>query len=201
MVPSLTPELMKEKISNKYRGQEAVVGIMLGRYTVKRIQMAIDESYKYWHINSGKGFDIYWGGYGEYWGNPSSKVLKFEGNDNGVYYDEESFVSFKEYLKENGIKYRDKFLFILCNVRNGKVYIKEHLEFDLEKIAGADTGVVRDMLEMVIDLSKSHTDVQSIKCKIDMENFWNTVKGITLSDVFNVAVNGLGAASSVVSLT
>ncbi|WP_430866309.1 hypothetical protein [Clostridium butyricum] len=45
---------------------------MMWRYNVDKIQKTIDESYTYWNYDSDELFDIYWAGYGEYWGDRTS---------------------------------------------------------------------------------------------------------------------------------
>lgn len=57
----------------------------MGRYNIINIQNAIDESYQYWNLNAGKGFDIYWAEYREYVPNLNGTTqikLNFTGNTN-----------------------------------------------------------------------------------------------------------------------
>ena len=195
MIPALTIEELKSTVREKYLEQEAVIGIMLGRYNIKNIQQAIDESYEYWHLTSGRSFDVYWAGYGEYWGERTNNqiILNCAENCNGVYFDLSAFVTFKNDFKRNKeIPYKDTLQLVLCNVRNGTVRFNEHIIIDLEENLNGSTAELRDIMENVIELCQRESTVAAVSRKIKTEAFWKTVKGISVSDFISAATSVLG---------
>lgn len=175
MIPALTISELNSIVKEKYNGQEAVIGIMMGRYNIQNIQQAIDESYQYWHLNSSKSFDIYWAGYGEYWGERTSNqiILNCAKAANGVYFDLNAFVTFKnDFRKSKIITYSDTFQLVLCNVRDGIIKYDEHIIFDLEENLNGSTAKLRDIMENVIELCQKESTVSDINRKIKSQSFW-----------------------------
>ncbi len=200
MVPALTIDELKTAVKDKYLGQEAVIGIMLGRYNVEHIQQAIDESYQYWHLNSGKGFDIYWAGYGEYWGTrkKGQTILKCAESCNGVYFDLSAFVNFKnDFVQTNQINYNDKFQLVLCNVKNGIIKFDEHIIINLEENFNESTACLRDIMENIINLCHTESNVKRVKLKMSSQSFWRAVKGITFAKILSAADTAIGVAGTI----
>lgn len=204
MIPALTISILKNKIKENYLGQEAVIGVMLGRYNIQNIQQAIDESYEYWHLTSNKSFDIYWAGYGVYWGerNSNQTILNCAEKCNGVYFDLTSFVTFKNDFKSNKeIPYKDTFQLVLCNVKNGDIKFDEHIIINLEENLNGSTAELRNIMENVIELCQKESTVSDVSRKMKTQAFWQSVKGITVADIIKFTSTAIGNAASIAGIT
>lgn len=199
MIPALTISKLENTVKKNNNQQESIIGIMMGRYNIQHIQQAIDESYTYWHLNSGNSFDIYWAGYGKWWGERSSNqfILSCANFADGVYFDLNAFVTFKKYFcNSNKIKYRDTFQLVLCNVRDGIIKYDEHIVIDLEENLNNSTAKLRDIMENVIELCKKESDVSDIKNKMKAQSFWENVRGISFSDILSLTTTAIGVGES-----
>ena len=92
MIPSLSFEELNRRLSEKYEhGERRIVGLMLARYDIPVINEIISSCYQYWHKNSGRDFDLFWAGYGEYFrpdaDSPTQYHVDFRGNDTNVFFD------------------------------------------------------------------------------------------------------------------
>lgn len=192
MVPALTFEDFDKQIRKKYANKSQVVGIILGRYDVENIKLNIEESYEYWNINTGSEFNVYWAGYGKYGNRDNHKVLNINNNKDNIFFDQDAFISFKNYLKENKIKYEDKFLLILCNVRYGKVYLNENILIDLEDNRKHNSQYPREQVEKIIDICKNKKDIKEIKNVIYINDILKRIKARGLISIFEISLRILG---------
>lgn len=201
MVPALTINRLTSKVRKDYSGKEAVIGIMMGRYNVQNIQDAIDESYQYWHLNSDKGFDIYWAGYGKYWGKRTENqiILECANTADGVYFDMKSFIDFKTAIqKTKKIVCKDTFQLILCNVRNGNIKYDENIVIDLEENLNGSTASLREIMENVINLCKVKSNVAEVNRVIISQDIWKKVRGISVSEIISLASSIAGIKTGLV---
>ncbi len=195
MVPSLSKFEMEKTISDKYKYfEKRIVGIMLARYDISLIREVIEESYYYWHKNSSDRFDLFWPGYGEYFGNgaTSNTIIEARWNNNGIYFDLDSFIEFKNSLNRiKGFKYKDKFELILVNYYNGELHYDEYLRIDLEKNIDDNYSTIRSLLETITNDCYLYSNVSEFHKKLIRDDIVGKIKGITLSDVIYVAINKL----------
>lgn len=139
MKEALTLERLNKRVSEKYEhGEKRIVGILLARYNLSLTQSIVDSCYFYWHDNTGKALDIFRAGYGAFL-SPNEQshtkiILKFQGNDIRIYYDQRAFITIKNELNQHfRISYQDSLQLILVNYRNGKLIFNESIKIDLEK--------------------------------------------------------------------
>jgi hypothetical protein len=198
MIPALSFDELNRRLREKYEiGERRIVGLMLARYDISLIKEVVSECYLYWHKNSGREFDVFWAGYGEYicpdMQSATKKILDFRGNDTRVYFDLDAFISCKNAINYNKkLIYRDKFELVLLNYYDGFLHFDEHIRIDLEKNLDDHYGSIREMLEYITDECRSEYDVIALNRKLTANRFWDTVKGVKFSDVVSTA---LGIAS------
>ncbi len=201
MEEALTLEKLNRKISNKYEYDEKrIVGIIMARYDLKLTQSIIDGCYLYWHENTGKVLDFFWAGYGKYLcpddENKDKIILKFDGNDNRVYYDRKAFISIKNEFNNIFKKaYQDKVQLILVNYKNGKLRFDESIKIDLEENFDENFSNIRELVEFITDESTRCHDVlelaKMLKNKNVKKHFKNKLKGITFSDIIGTGIGFL----------
>ena len=195
MVEALSITELRKKINRRYdRDEQRVVGIMLARYNMKLTQKMIEECYTYWDKNSGKLFDIFWAGYGEflpdYLESPTKTILKFSGNRTRVYFDLDAFVEIKNEFNEVFKKpYRDKLELILVNYRDGELHFDESVKIDLEQNLDENLGRIRELMEFLTNECRAEHRVQPIARKLKCEELRDTFKGITVSDAIGIALS------------
>lgn len=194
MIPALSLLELDRKINQKYDFNERrIVGIMLARYDISLVKSVIAECYRYWHRNSGRKFDVFWPGYGEYlplgMESEDKTLLDFQENLNRVYFDIDAFISCKRAINESKkIIYRDKFEFLLVNYHHGHLHYEEHIRIDLEKNLDEHFASIRDLMESVTEKCGYEFDVASLHRKMTMENLLNNIKGIKVSDIVSTAI-------------
>lgn len=198
MEEALNIKSLKRKVYRKYdHDEKRIVGIMLARYDLKLTQSIIDNCYLYWHYNSGKVFDIYWAGYGQWLcpdeENENKIILKFTGNKTRVYYDRLAFISIKNELNDLYKKpYQDKIQLILVNYYDGKLHFKESIKIDLEENLDPNFATIREIIEFITNECGEKHDVTDLARKLRSEHikdyFKNQIKGISLSDFISTAI-------------
>lgn len=194
MIPALSFDELNRRLSEKYEyGERRIIGLMLARYDIPIINEIISSCYQYWHKNSGRDFDLFWAGYGEYlWpdkSSPTQFAVNFQGNSIGVYFDLDAFISCKTELNQHKkLIYKDKFELILLNFYDGKIHFDEHARIDLEKNLDEHYASIREVMEYITDECCAEHDVVSLNRKLLANKFWDTVKGVKFSDVVNTAL-------------
>lgn len=194
MVTALSLEELDSKISEKYDFDERrIVGIMLARYDISLVKNVIVECYQYWNRNSGREFDVFWPGYGEYLSpdmqSDDKKILDFKGNSNRIYFDMDAFIRSKRAINTSKrIVYRDKFELLLVNYHDGHLHYNENIRIDLEKNLDEYYGSIRTLMELITEECSSEYDVISLHRKIKKESLVNSIKGIKVSDFVSTAI-------------
>ncbi|BCJ96569.1 hypothetical protein acsn021_41380 [Anaerocolumna cellulosilytica] len=194
MIPALSFDELSRRLSERYEyGERRIIGLMLARYDIPIINEIISSCYQYWHKNSGRDFDLFWAGYGEYlWpdkSSPTQFAVNFHGNSTGVYFDLDAFISCKTELNQHKkLIYKDKFELILLNFYDGKIHFDEHVRIDLEKNLDEHYASIREVMEYITDECRAEHDVVSLNRKLLANKFWDTVKGVKFSDVVNTAL-------------
>lgn len=198
MVPALSLKLLKNRVKEKYESDEKrIVGIMLARYELSKTQRLIKENYGYWHNNTGKGFDIFWAGYGEYLPlNEESEekiILDFYGNRNHVYYDPYAFNTIKDELFiAIGQRYRDHIELVLVNYYDGILHFEESFRIDLEENLDDDLRSIRTIVEWMTDICGKASDVKTVLLKLKAEKMLEIIKGISVSDMISSVTGIIG---------
>ncbi|MBQ8496379.1 MAG: hypothetical protein IJ489_02860 [Clostridia bacterium] len=189
---------LNSTISDRYeRSENRIVGIMLARYDLPLTQAIIDSCYLYWHYNTDKTLDIFWAGYGKYLcpdeASNDKIILKFDGNQNNVYYDRRAFISIKNEFNNIFKKpYQDKIELVLVNYRDGKLRFNESMKIDLEENLDPNFATIRELMEFITNECSHTYNVASLAGKIRSERFKDYVKrqikGITFSDIISAAI-------------
>lgn len=193
MIPALSLEELDRKIRERYDfGEKRIIGIMLARYDISLVKNVMAECYQYWNYNSGREFDIFWPGYGEYlppdMQSENKKILEFQGNSNRVYFDiNEYIISKKAINASKRIVYRDKFELLLVNYHHGHIHYNEYIRIDLEKNLDAYYGSIRALIELITEECSFQHDVKSLHKKIMAKNIKKSIKGIKVSEFVSAA--------------
>ena len=198
MVKALTLRKLQNEIQERYDlDEQRVVGIMLARYEIGITKEIVDQCYQYWNLNSRKYFDVFWAGYGAYLSpyeeSPTKTILRFQGNDDRVYFDLEAFIEIKN--RFNVVfksPYNDRLQLILVNYRNGRLRYNESLKIDLEENLDPNYVKIREIMEFVTTECRSEHQVASIARKLKVEHFKDIIKGVTISDVISTAIGLAG---------
>lgn len=199
MIPALSFEELDRRLSEKYEfGECRIVGLMLARYDIPLINEIISSCYQYWHKNSGRDFDLFWAGYGEYFypdaNSPTQYHVDFRGNDTSVYFDLDAFISCKTELNRNKkLIYKDKFELVLLNYHHGKLHFDEHIRIDLEKNLDDQYASIRELMEHITNECRSEYDVVSLNRKLLSIKFWDTIKGVKFSEVVSTTLGIVSA--------
>jgi len=198
MVEALTLDGLREQVKERYdRDEHRVVGIMMARYNISVAKDIIEQNYPYWHLNTGKRFDVFWAGYGKYL-SPSNEsstktILTFPGNTEEVYFDLAAFIEIKEqFTKYFGSYYEDKLQLILVNYHDGELCFNESLKIDLEKSHDDNYAKIREIMEFVSNECSAADTVVPIARKLTAKKVKKIFSGITLSDAINACL-GIGA--------
>lgn len=141
MIPACNITDITEKLQYHHDYEEScVVGVMFARYGIKLTQEIINECYQFWHKWSGKKFDMFWVGYGEYvYFDPSdtSKIsMTFPGNDTNNYFDIDEFIDTVQFFSMQTNQkwtYSDKLQLMLINYSHSKLRFNEYITVDLEE--------------------------------------------------------------------
>lgn len=199
MVEALTLEKLQQQVQDRYDyDEERVVGIMLARYGLSITERIIEQSYQYWHINSSRYFDVFWAGYGAYLPrsdeSSTKKILNYPGNDKRAYFDLEAFVEIKNQFKDRfNSPYHDKLQLILVNYREGKLHFDESIQINLEENLDPDHAKIREIMELITEECRSAHQVAPIAKKIKLGRLNDIIKGVTISDIINVAIGLAGS--------
>ena len=194
MQEALTLEALRKNVKRRYdKDEERVVGIMLARYSLGMTQRIIEECYTYWDRRTARYLDIYWAGYGAYlpphMESPTRTILKFDGNDDRVYFDLDAYIDFKdEFYNIFSSSYNDRMQLILVNYRNGKLHFDESIQIDLEENLDPNYGRIRDIMEFISMECRRESTVSALALRLKMEEIKESIKGITLSDVIKLAL-------------
>lgn len=61
MEKALTLVKLREQVRERYdHDEQRVVGIMMARYDLGLTKDIVEQSYQYWHHNTGEYFDVFW---------------------------------------------------------------------------------------------------------------------------------------------
>ena len=163
---------IQKVIAERYDHDESrIVGIMLARYELPHIQRVIEDNYRYWNLNTGSAFDIFWAGYGEYLcpddEDEGRVILKYPCNERRVYYDATTFVDAKRQIEKcfEG-EYHDNMQLILVNYHEGKLHFKESIRIDLNLNPEADNSALREFMELITKKCNEEHDVIEIAKKL-----------------------------------
>ena len=193
MIPTLSIGDINAILNAKYRGEHRIIGIMLARYDISLVKDVIAECYSYWHENSGRGFDLFWPGYGKHYVDdliPYRIPLSLPKNANGIFFDSRTFIECKDALnKYLKLPYRDKFELLLVNYNVDHIEFDKHIRIDLEKNLDPYFGSIREIMEFIISQCKIEYDVSSLRNKKIFYDFKKSIKGISVSDAVNIGVN------------
>ena len=195
MVEALTLHELQSEIEERYdHDEQRVVGIMLARYDIGVTNEIVEQCYQYWHLNSRKYLDIFWAGYGAYLSSsdesPTKIVLNYRGNKNRAYFDLEAFIEIKERFNQVfKMPYKDRLQLILVNYRNGKLHFDESLKIDLEENIDPNHAKIREIVEFITTECHSEHQVTAIARKLKFEHLKDIIKGVTISDVINMAIS------------
>ena len=195
MVEALSLSELQNMLRKRYdRDEQRVVGIMLARYNIGITKEIVEQCYQYWHLNSRKYFDVFWAGYGAYLP-PSDEsetktLLRYQGNKNRVYFDLDAFIEIKDqFINAFKLPYKDRLQLILVNYRDGELHFNESLKIDLEENLDPHYAKIREIMEFVTEECHSAHEVFPVARKLKLEHFKDIIKGVTLSDVVDMAIN------------
>lgn len=197
MIPACNIEQINMELERRHDyGESCVVGLMLARYNIKLTIDIINECYEYWHMWSGREFDMFWVGYGEYGypnANNATKIkMTFPGNITNHYFDCESFIQTIKTISEhneNKWSYNDRIQVMLVNYRDGKIRLNEYIVVDLEDNLDFYKGNIRALVNDLIDKARICSDVNQIKKSMLNDKFWEQIKGIKISDIISLAAS------------
>lgn len=172
MISARNMNCIQKEIEERYDHDESrIVGIMLARYELPHIQRVIEYNYRYWNLNTGGAFDIFWAGYGEYLcpddEDEERVILKYPGNKTHVYYDAKAFVDAKRQIEKcfKG-EYHDNMQLILVNYHEGKLHFKESIRIDFNLDPEADNSELREVMELITQKCNEEHDVIEIAKKL-----------------------------------
>lgn len=197
MILALTLDRLQKCVSEKYRDENRIVGLILARYDISLTQNIINDCYLYWHYNTGRTLDIFWAGYGEYLQKgdqtKSKIIMNFPDNDTLAYFDLQAFISIKnalnDKLKEN---YKDHIQLILVDYRDNKLQFDNAMQFDLEENINQNYSNIRELIERITNESRTTRDVVSLVSKLETAKFLDRIRGISITDAVSIALNTLG---------
>lgn len=197
MILALTLDRLQKCVSEKYRDENRIVGLILARYDISLTQNIINDCYLYWHYNTGRTLDIFWAGYGEYLQKgdqtKSKVIMNFPDNDTLAYFDLQAFISiknaFNDKLKEN---YKDHIQLILVDYRDNKLQFDNAVQFDLEENINQNYSNIRELIERITNESRTTRDVVSLVSKLETAKFLDRIRGISITDAVSIALNTLG---------
>lgn len=198
MEKTLTLVKLREQVRERYdHDEQRVVGIMMARYDLGLTKDIVEQSYQYWHHNTGEYFDVFWAGYGAYLfpgdESPTKTILRFPGNTQNVYFDLDAFIEIKNEFNEClNLPYNDKLQLILLNYHDGQLWFNESLRIDLEENLDANYARIREIMEFVTNECRSEHEVASIAAKLRIGKFKDTFKGVTLSDTISTIIGIMG---------
>ena len=173
MLPALSFEEMKNEIKKRYCSiQKQIVGIIYARYDITLVKSLIESSYKFWDEDSGKDFNIFWIGYGQYvfQENENIKCLKGGCEDKGIYFDISRFIEFKNKLESDyKIEYIDNFELLIVDCEYGELNLQKYLRINLE----VEEQWIRSLIQKVIYCAKNHYQLEQTEntLKANFSNF------------------------------
>ena len=198
MQEALTLEMLHRMVKHRYdTDEQRVVGLMLARYDIPLTRDMIDQCYLYWHKNTGKNFDVYWAGYGEYLSpqdeSPFKTVMDFRGNEDRAYFDMDAFIDFKnECNRIFETRYNDHPWLVLMNYRDGRLHFDESIRVDLEDNYEGNMAKLRSVMEEITWLCRSESSVTPIARYMKFTELKDIIKGISVSDVIGKAISLAG---------
>ncbi len=197
MIPACNITDITGKLQYHHDYEEScVVGVMFARYGIKLTQEIINECYQFWHKWSGKKFDMFWVGYGEYvYFDPSdtSKIsMTFPGNDTNNYFDIDEFIDTVQFFSmqtDQKWTYSDKLQLMLINYSHSKLRFNEYITVDLEENLDMYHSNIRQLVTDIINKTESMTDVKQIAKSMRTDRFWQAIKGVSVSDIISIATS------------
>lgn len=192
MIPACTITEINQQLQFRHESdEEFVVGIMFARYGIKLTQKIINECYQFWHQWSDKSFDMFWVGYGEYGYNTGDSVteMTFPGNETYNHFNLNKFIETVAYVREragNKWKYNDTLQLMLVNYREGQLHFNEYIAINLEDNVDIYHRNIRQLVADIIYKAHTMSSVKEISKSLNVDSFWRTIHGITVSDIISV---------------
>ena len=197
MIPACNFNEIKKELQYRHDfGESCIVGIMFARYEIELTQEIINECYQFWHKWSGKKFDMFWVGYGEYaYFDPTdtNKIsMTFPGNDTNNYFDMDEFIDSVRFFSmqtDQKWMYSDKLQLMLINYSHSKLRFNEYITVDLEENLDMYHSNIRQLVTDIINKTESMTDVKQIAKSMRTDRFWQAIRGVSVSDIISIATS------------
>ena len=162
---------LEKKVKDKNKDyNHRVMGIVLAHYSDSLVKNLVHDFYSRWDRVTGYDLDMFWAGYGKYLPecneNDGKVILKFDGNENSVYFDTNQFQDIQKKIYTNlKESYKGNPQIILLECQSGALIYDNYYIIDLEFDKGNDTfnyRMTNRLIHEIAEVCKNSHNLETV---------------------------------------